>query len=69
MYYDKVLLQVLENQKGNGWEVFRRLFEKNKIRDLLAFLNEESGPGTELGILYSVDKRLFIPAALKKLLP
>lgn len=67
-YYDKVLLQVLENQKGKGWEVFKRLFERNKIRDLLAFLNEESGPATELGILYSVDKRLFIPAAIKKML-
>ncbi|MCU0359303.1 MAG: lycopene cyclase family protein [Bacteroidia bacterium] len=67
LYYDKIMLDVLHQKKQEGRLVFMRLFKKNKIEDLLDFLNEDSNPGTELKITSSVDKGLFLPSAIKKL--
>jgi lycopene beta-cyclase len=68
LYYDKVMLDVLNQKKQEGRRVFMRLFEKNKIEDLLDFLNEDSSPGKEFKITTSMHKGLFLPSAIKKLL-
>jgi hypothetical protein len=44
------------------------LFKYNKAEELLAFLNEESSALTDLKIMNSVPKGIFIPVALKQLI-
>lgn len=67
-FFDKVLLQVIDDKKTPAAEVFAGLFKRNKTTDLLAFLNEETNFITDLKIMNSVSKKIFVPAALKKLL-
>lgn len=66
-FFDKVLLQVIDDKKIPAAEVFAGLFKHNKTKDLLAFLNEETNIITDLKIMNSVSKKTFILAALKKL--
>jgi len=68
LFYDKVMLDVLHQKKQEGRSVFTRLFQKNKIENLLDFLNEDSSFGTDFQITQSMNKRLFIPSAIRKLL-
>jgi len=68
LFYDKILLEVLHQKKQAGRKIFETLFKKNKISVLLDFLNEESSLGEELKIMNSVNKRVFVPVAIKKIL-
>lgn len=67
-FYDKVLLHVLHKKKIAPAYVFEVLFTRNKIQQLLAFLNEESDLATDLRIMNSVPKLHFVPAAFKKMI-
>jgi lycopene beta-cyclase len=67
LFYDKVMLYVLHQKTLEGRAIFTRLFEKNKIENLLDFLNESSGWITELKITGSMNSRFFLASAIKKL--
>ena len=68
LLYDKILLDVLDKKEIEAKTVFAELFQKNSIKHLLAFLNEESSVSQDLKILNSVSKKHFVKAAVKKLL-
>ena len=68
LYYDRILLSVIDERKIAAKDIFTLLFQKNPITKLLAFLNEESTPAEDLGILNSVPKGRFTIAAIKKLI-
>jgi lycopene beta-cyclase len=66
--YDKTLLDVMNRKEIASRSVFSDLFRKNKISDLLAFLNEESTFAQDVRIMNSVPKSTFIFSAIKVLL-
>jgi lycopene beta-cyclase len=68
LFYDKILLEVLDKKEIAAKNVFTELFQKNNIKNLLAFLNEESSVTEDLGIMNSVSKKHFIKASLKKVM-
>lgn len=68
IYYDRILLDVIDKKNIAAKDVFENLFAKNKITTLLAFLNEESSFVEDLTIMNSVPKLHFVPSALKKLI-
>jgi lycopene beta-cyclase len=68
LLYDKILLEVLDKKEISAKNVFTDLFKKNKIKNLLAFLNEESSVSQDLVVMNSVSKKHFIKASLKKLI-
>ena len=67
LYYDKILLDVMQRKKVSSESVFTALFRKNQVSSLLAFLNEESTFSQELAIMNSVPKIEFTRSALRKL--
>lgn len=67
-FFDTVFLKVLDSKKISGKQLFEILFKYNKAEELLAFLNEESSALTDLKIMNSVPKGIFIPVALKQLI-
>jgi lycopene beta-cyclase len=66
LYYDRILLDVMDRKQLPAAEIFETLFRKNKVQHILAFLNEESTFPQELGIMNSVPKLKFIPAAIRQ---
>jgi lycopene beta-cyclase len=68
VYYDRILLDVIDQKKIAAKDVFEALFTNNKITTLLAFLNEESSLVEDLKIMNSVPKLHFVPSAFKKLI-
>lgn len=66
--YDKILLEVLDKKELPASKIFLDLFRKNKVQDILDFLNEESSVLQELRIMNSVNKVHFLKPAFKKLL-
>ncbi|PBQ30984.1 lycopene cyclase [Sphingobacteriaceae bacterium] len=65
--YDKIFLDVINEKQIETRLVFKNLFQKNKINDLLAFLNEESLFKQDLRIMNSVSKKEFVNSAFRKL--
>lgn len=63
--YDMLLLWLLVHRPDSGLEIFRCLFENNSLEDLLCFLNEETHPGRDLKILWSVPSEPFLQAVWK----
>jgi lycopene beta-cyclase len=66
--YDKILREGLDRKEISAKNVFTSLFRKNKIKNLLAFLNEESSITEDVIVMNSVSKKHFIKATLKKLM-
>ncbi len=66
--FDRVLLDVMNRNKIPADELFTSLFEKNKIENLLTFLNEETTLVEDLGIMNSVSKSAFITSTINKLI-
>lgn len=67
LFYDSVLLYILQNKKLSGEEIFSALFKKNKPQRLLRFLDNESSFGEELKIISSLPTGPFLKAAMKQL--
>lgn len=67
-YYDQVLLEVMQRKKIMPMRIFETLFKKNKVADILDFLNEESGPIQELKIINTFPKKYFFIPGIKKLM-
>lgn len=65
--YDLVLLDVLSKNNAKGASVFSRLFRKNKVQDILQFLDEETSFKQELNIMQSLTSLSFIRAFLRRL--
>lgn len=60
--YDSVLLNVLDKQRLGGAQVFASLFKKNPAARIFKFLDEDSNVLEELGVMASVDTRVFVAA-------
>ena len=67
LYYDRILLDVMDRKQLPAAEIFETLFRKNSVQSILAFLNEESTFSQELRIMNSVPKLRFVPAAIRQL--
>lgn len=66
-FYDSVLLNVLYNETVPGKKVFTDLFSKNRIMDVLQFLDNESSLRQEWRIISSLPVAPFLKAAVKQL--
>lgn len=67
LFYDSVLLHILQHKKLSGEKIFSALFKKNKPQRLLRFLDNESSFGEELKIISSLPTGPFLKAAMKQL--
>jgi lycopene beta-cyclase len=66
--YDLIFIDVLWRDNSKGAEVFSSIFSKNKIQDVLSFLDEKSSFWTELKIMYRTSPRwLFTKSALNNI--
>jgi lycopene beta-cyclase len=66
-FYDSVLLQLLEEGKLEGREIFSRLFSRNKASAIFKFLDNETTLREELRLISSLQIAPFFKAALKQL--
>lgn len=65
-FYDSTLLHILKHNSLPGDKIFTRLFKKNKPRQVLRFLDNESSFSDELKIISSLPAMPFLKAALKQ---
>jgi len=63
-FYDNTLLYILYNNKLQGKKIFTRLFQKNKAKDVLRFLDNESSLSQDLKIISSLPVFPFLKAAI-----
>lgn len=63
-YLDSVLLNVLDNHRSPGKQVFSDLFRKNPPQRVLRFLDEETSLLEDLQIMSSVDIPAFLRATV-----
>lgn len=68
LFYDKVLLQVVAQNKMKGDEIFAAIFKNNQPQTVLKFLDNETNFFEDLKIMSSVPVKIFLPVALKLLL-
>ena len=66
-FYDEVLMNVLHTGKSSGHEVFGSMYKKNKLPQLLKFLNEDTNLFEDLKIMNTVPKWPFIKAVAEEL--
>jgi lycopene beta-cyclase len=67
-WYDKVLLRVLEEKTYPEEQLFMRLFKKNPIQRILAFLQGESGILMEIKVMQTAPLKEFISSAISVLM-
>jgi lycopene beta-cyclase len=67
-WYDKVLLRVLEEQTYPGEQLFLRLFRRNPIQRILAFLQGESRMLMEIKVMQTAPLKEFISSAMSVLM-
>ena len=65
-FYDKVLLDVLYNNRATGKEIFTTLFKKNKPPQVLKFLDNESSVSEEMRIISTLPTLPFLKAAINQ---
>ncbi len=66
-FYDLVLLEVLHQNNALGSQLFGMLFQKNTIQSIFTFLNEEGTFFSDLKVMLSLPKWLFIKATFRAL--
>lgn len=66
-FYDGTLLHILKHNQLPGDKIFTQLFKKNKPRQVLRFLDNESSFSDDLKIISSLPTLPFLKAALKQL--
>lgn len=67
MFYDAIMLEVLAEDNNRGASVFENLYTKQPIKNIFAFLDEQTTLGTELGIMLPLTSFPFIKFFFKKL--
>ena len=67
-WYDKVLLRVLEEKTYPGEQLFMRLFRRNPIQRMLAFLQGESSILMEIKVMQTAPLKEFIGSAMSVLM-
>ena len=65
-FYDSTLLHILQYNKLSGKKIFTNLFQKNKPRQVLRFLDNETTFKEELIIISTLPLFPFLKAALKQ---
>ena len=65
--YDLILLEVLYKNNELGSSIFTTLFEKNSVSDIFNFLNEEGTVFSDLKVMMSMSKWIFIKATFRAL--
>ncbi|MFN5704869.1 MAG: beta-carotene 15,15'-dioxygenase, Brp/Blh family [bacterium] len=63
-FYDRLLLQILNNQPEKGKKIFQTLFQKNKAIDVLHFIEEKTNLAQDVKILLSLPIKPFINALI-----
>jgi lycopene beta-cyclase len=66
-WYDSTLLHILDNHLLGGEAIFTRLFLRNSPSAVLSFLENASSVKQEIRLTASLQKRVFIRAALNEL--
>ena len=64
-FYDLILLEVLHQNNELGGQLFGTLFQKNNIQNIFQFLNEEGTIFSDLKVMLTLPKRLFIKATFR----
>jgi lycopene beta-cyclase len=64
-FYDLILLEVLHQNNELGALLFGTLFEKNSVQEIFTFLNEEGTLFSDLKVMMSLPKWLFIKATFR----
>lgn len=67
-FYDAVLLHILYHDLMEGSEIFKRIFQKNKVATIFKFLSNTSSIWEDIRIMRSLPTKIFLPAAIKVLL-
>ncbi|MDP2159006.1 MAG: lycopene cyclase family protein [Flavobacterium sp.] len=65
--YDLILLEVLHQNNELGGQLFGTLFQKNSIQNIFRFLNEEGTIFSDLKVMLTLPKWLFIKATFRAL--
>lgn len=65
--YDLILLEVLHQNNELGAALFGRLFQKNSIQNIFQFLNEEGTVFSDLKVMLTLPKWIFIKATFRAL--
>ena len=66
-FYDLILLEVLHQNNELGAALFGRLFQKNPIQNIFKFLNEEGTLFSDLKVMLTLPKWIFIKATFRAL--
>ncbi|WP_291114757.1 lycopene cyclase family protein [Flavobacterium sp. UBA6135] len=66
-FYDLILLEVLHQNNELGAQLFGTLFKKNSIQNIFQFLNEEGTISSDLKVMLTLPKWLFIKATFRAL--
>ena len=66
-FYDAVLLYILYHDLMEGSEIFKRIFEKNKVDTIFKFLSNTSSIWEDIRIMRSLPTKIFLPVAIKVL--
>ena len=66
-FYDLILLEVLHQNNELGAQLFGTLFQKNSIQNIFKFLNEGGTIFSDLKVMLTLPKWLFIKATFRAL--
>jgi len=66
-FYDSVLLEVFAEKQLTARDIFTPIIKKNKLQDLLRFMDNESSLSEDYKIISSLPTWTFLKAALKQL--
>lgn len=64
-FYDSIFLRVLSEKRIPAVSVFNAMFSKLPAKVILSFLDEESSLSDDIRLMYTLDKAVFISAALR----
>lgn len=65
--FDETLLRVLHENEASGPEIFSKMYQRNSVQNIMAFLDEESSLLAELGIMKSLTSWPFVKNFFKSL--
>lgn len=66
-FYDLILLEVLHQNNELGSSIFTKLFQKNSVSEIFTFLNEEGTLLSDVKVMMSMSKWVFIKATFRAL--